>query len=63
MENKKNGEVFHLSKSGRFEDKRFSVPFKTRSFKDTEIKKISVPFKSRRFEGYKTGSFESYQRP
>ncbi|MFA4952619.1 MAG: hypothetical protein WC584_00160 [Candidatus Pacearchaeota archaeon] len=34
MENKKNRKVFHLSKSRRFEDKKFSVPFKIGNFED-----------------------------
>jgi len=34
-----------------------------RNFCPTENKRFSVPFKTRSFKGYKTGSFESYQRP
>ncbi|MFA4952708.1 MAG: hypothetical protein WC584_00635 [Candidatus Pacearchaeota archaeon] len=47
-ENRKNKKVFHLSKSRRFEDKKFSVPFKTGDFEG--YKTGSFESKNRKFE-------------
>ncbi|MFA4952899.1 MAG: hypothetical protein WC584_01625 [Candidatus Pacearchaeota archaeon] len=61
-ENRKNKKVFHLSKTRDFEDRKFSVPFKTKyfegyktgSFESQENLKMK---KQEVFTSLKTGNF------